>query len=29
MGDIPKNSGLVNKYISYPLANILVPLFIT
>jgi len=27
MGDIPKNSGLVNKYISYPLANILVPLF--
>ena len=27
MGDIPKNSGVVNKYISYPLANLLVPLF--
>ena len=27
MDNIPKNSGIVNKYIAYPLANLLVPLF--
>ena len=27
MNNIPKDSGLVNKYISYPLSNIFVPLF--